>query len=435
MTPWIRARFKPGDILLLLFLFLPVAVALPRVMSGFAPNAIGWLTLTGRLTGILGLAMMLLAAMMSVRLPYYDRWFGGLVRLWVVHRFFGFAGFVLVLLHVALLAYAQLPFSIDAAIARVFPPFAEWPIWSGWLALLCMVIFLGPTFRFFGRLHYQRWKKLHLFSAPAVVFALLHAIPIAAETLVWWVMAVGAIGAIVWRKVLSPSLGRYRYEVVQVETLVHGVVEISLKPKGDAMAYEAGQFMYFTPLDPSLTAGRNEEHPYTISSAPHDEYLRVGIKALGDASAAIQKISVGSEVMLEGPYGDFYERIEPQRGQLWLAGGIGITPFVSGARDAANRAGEVDAHLFYLANDDQRAYYFAELQDLGARVEGLAVTPHYYRQEGPMTIEYLRTHCPDFAEREIYMCGPPAMVDHLKQLFLKAGFPGTRIHSEAFDFL
>src|SRR5690554_5876123 len=131
MMTWLKARFKPGDILLLLFLVLPVFVALPRLQGAFNDSAVGWLTLTGRLTGILGLAMMLLAAMMSVRLPYYDRWFGGLARLWVVHRFFGFAGFVLVLLHVVLLAYAALPFSIDAAILRMFPPLAEWPIWSG----------------------------------------------------------------------------------------------------------------------------------------------------------------------------------------------------------------------------------------------------------------------------------------------------------------
>ncbi|WLD57506.1 ferredoxin reductase family protein [Salinispirillum sp. LH 10-3-1] len=435
MTTWLKARFKPGDILLLIFLLLPLLVAMPRLLGAFNDSAVGWLTLTGRLTGILGLAMMLLAAMMSIRLPHYDRWFGGLARLWVVHRFFGFAGFVLVLLHVILLAYAALPFSIDAAILRIFPPLAEWPIWAGWLALVCMVIFLGPTFGFVGRIHYQRWKRLHLFSAPAVILALLHAIPIAAETLVWWLMAVFAIGAIVWRKVLSPSLGRYRYEVAKVDTLVRGVVEISLKPVDKTMAYEAGQFIYLTPLDSNLSAGRNEEHPYTISSAPSDEYLKVGIKALGDASSAIQTVAVGSQVYVEGPYGDFYERVEPQRKQLWLAGGIGITPFVSGARDVQNRQGEVSAHLFYLANDDQRAYYLDELMTLGQQVDGLDVTAHYYRKEGPINEAFLREHCPDFAEREIYMCGPPAMIHHLRQVFKGLGIPSSRIHSEAFDFL
>lgn len=59
--------------------------------------------------------------------------------------------------------------------------------------------------------------------------------------------------------------------------------------------------------------------------------LRFGIKDLGDASHALQTVTPETRVLIEGPYGEFFERRFPQRDMLWLGGGIGITPFVGGA--------------------------------------------------------------------------------------------------------
>lgn len=432
-----RTWLKAGNLVLLALLILPLIIAFPRLLSQWDSGTAGMLRAAGLGAGILGMSMMLVAAALSVRLPGLDRWFGGLPHMWLIHRGIGFGAFILIMVHALLLGFAAMPAGLSSSLTTMFPPFENWAVWMGWLALITMVIFLGPTFQFFGRpLHYQRWKKLHLLSAVATVFALLHLFPLARELWLWVILAVLAIGAIVWRKGLSPKLGRYAYEVVSVEPLVRGVVEISLKPTGQTMPYEAGQFVYLSPIDPELSAGHNEEHPYTIASSPDDEYLRIGIKDLGDASHALQTIKPGTKAMVEGPYGDFYDRHYPERKQLWLAGGIGVTPFVSGSR--AIKAGENqgdDVHLVYLANDHQRAYYLDELMAIGKDSDTLTVTPHYYRELGPLDSEFLKQHCPDFAEREIYMCGPPGMTEHLRQLLIEHGVPRSRIHSEAFDFL
>ena len=60
----------------------------------------------GRVTGVLGLSALLVTAAMCVRLPGLDRWFGGLPRLWLLHRRLGFSAFMLILAHVLLLAFA-----------------------------------------------------------------------------------------------------------------------------------------------------------------------------------------------------------------------------------------------------------------------------------------------------------------------------------------
>lgn len=427
-----KTLFKPGDALLTLLLLLPVLVF--SLAWSPASNLTAWLNDSGRLSGVLGLSLLLLAALMSIRLPRLDVAFGGLPRIWQLHRLAGFGGFMLVLLHVWCLAFAGLAGGLDGALARLFPPGSAWAIWLGWAALLCLVIFLAPTFRFFGRLHYQRWKALHLLSVPALLLALAHSIALTTPSWHWWLLGVGALGAIVWRKLLSPRLGRSDWTVEAVTPLATGVVELTLAPMGQPLQYQPGQFVYLTPRQPLLSAGNNQEHPYTLSSAPGETRLRLGIKKLGDASAALQHIAIGSRVQVEGPYGDFYQRHYPHRDQLWLGGGIGITPFVSGARAIAE-GWPVKAQLFYLCHDPERAYYLEELDQIATQNPAFKVTPHFLRSEGPLSLAFLEAHCPDFRQREVYLCGPPGMVNHLKPLLRQAGLPLTAIHTEVFDFL
>lgn len=426
---------KPGDVALIAALLVPLAVALPRLGWPGAGGAIAWLDWFGRTAGILGFAMMLLAAAVSLRVPGFDRPFGGLTRLWRVHHWLGFWAFILVMLHALALGFAGIPLSLNAAVLTLFPPAGEWVIWLGWLAWLAMVIFLAPTFGFFGRLEYQRWKRLHLVSAAALVLGLGHALPLAGERWPWWLLGIVGLGAIAWRKGVAPQR-RQPYRIEQVVPLARGVVELKLRPEGEGISHGVGQFIYLTPLDETLAAGRGEEHPYTIASAPSDECLRIGIKELGDASHALQTVTPGTRVLVEGPYGDFFGRRFPQRDMLWVGGGIGITPFVGAARNLTpDGPAECRIQLLYLAKDCSRAYYMDELGQIAEANDAFTFTLHCYRDHGFLDEAFLREHCPDFTEREIYLCGPPGMNAHVRQLLIGQGIPASRIHSEVFDFL
>ncbi|NMT62100.1 ferredoxin reductase family protein [Marinobacter orientalis] len=432
-----RLKGYPGDVLLLGVFLLPVVVAVPGLPWGGQ----AWLYSLAELVGVLALSAFLLAGMLSARIPGTDPWFGGLVRVWTIHRWLGFSAFMLVMAHVLLLALATLPFSIGRSIETVFPPLSDWEVWAGWAAFVTMLIFIAPTLDFFGTLHYQHWKRLHLLSAPALVLALIHTLTLSSVAWVWWLLSALALAAIAWRKLLSPWLARKPYVVDEVDTLARDVVELRLRPLGKGIRWQVGQFVYLTPMDRSLAAGYREEHPYTIASAAGDDELRIGIKAVGDATQALVNIKPGAEVRIEGPYGTFFETAGSgppgsQRKQLWLGGGIGITPFVSGARDRmSGAAAGLDVCLFYLANRPERAYYLDELVRIAEACDTFTVFAHYMNEEGAITRDYLAQHCPDFAEREVYVCGPPGMIDHLQALLRHEGVPANRIHTEAFDFL
>lgn len=394
------------------------------------------LAATGSAAGIAGLSWLLLALLLSHRLPGFDVPFGGLIRLWRIHHIIGAASFIMLLLHPVFLSLAAVPGGPEVVLAVLTPPPTHWPIWAGWLALLLMMMFMAPSFSFFGTPDYPRWKLLHRLSAAAAVLGIAHAIPLSralpAAQAAWLWGAFGALagGAFLWRTMLSRWLSRTPYVIADVRHPAAGVVELTLE--GPALDFRAGQFVYLTPLDPTLPAGRGEEHPYAIVSAPHEDRLRIAIKDLGDASHALLDVSPGSRVLVEGPYGHFLPE-RHDRPSLWIGGGIGLTPFVSAARAFAGSP--VDVQLVYCANDASRAYFLAELETIARRTPGLVVHAHYFAEQGPLSHRYLSARVPDVAARAAYVCGPQALLDLAKALLRRSGVPRRRIATEEFNLL
>jgi predicted ferric reductase len=422
-----------------LFVFLPLLLAAPGHTGDTEWSSV--LREAGRASGIVGTACLLLAGMLSVRIPGVDPWLGGLTAVWRLHHLLGAAAFVLLMAHPLLLALAAAGVSADAPLAVLWPPLADAAVWMGWGALAAMMIFLAPSFWFFGRPDYQRWKYVHLFAGPALILGLAHvialqrALPEPWGTAYWVLAGALALAAFLYRAVFSLWLGPYRCRVGEVVPMARGVVELSFVPEGKPIRYRAGQFVYLRHFDPAVRPGYNEEHPYTLSSSPAGTQVRIGIKALGDASAAMAKLRPGSLVTLEGPYGRFFPHDIGDRGQLWIGGGIGITPFVGRARDLAARRPDCDIHLVYCANRPERAYYHEELLAIAGSVPGFSVHLHYFNDRGVLTNEYLARVCPDYTQRQVFVCGPAPMTDHVTRLMRAAGVRGSRFHTEAFDLL
>ncbi len=416
----------------------PLAVVAADLYAGAPADAAAWLRWLGRAAGLVGFAWFLLAMALSARLPRFDLALGGLLSLWRMHHWLGAFSFVLLLMHPPLLALANVPAGPQAVLATLLPSLDAWTVWSGWAALLFMMLFLAPSFSFFGAPHYQRWKLLHRFSGAVLILALLHALALAgllkpaAAGWVWGVLAAVTAAAFLWRLLLSRWLSRRQYRISRVNALAPRVVEITLE--GPPLEYDPGQFVYFTPLDPSLPVGRGEEHPYSLVSAPHEPDLRIAIKELGDASAALMQVKEGTLATVEGPYGRF---VPPQHegAALWIGGGIGITPFVSVARAFTAQSASVDVHLVYCANDTSRAYYLAELEHIAARQPGFVVHPHYFAEQGALSASFLEGCTADYRQRVCYVCGPSGLLNLAETILTGEGVSRRHIHMEEFNLL
>lgn len=211
----------------------------------------------------------------------------------------------------------------------------------------------GAKLYFFGRSGYQCWKILHRLSGVAALLAVIHtlmlerALPYPWGEIIWLMLIIVAGISLFYSLVLKRRSGEYSYTVEEVNHPANNVVELALRAEGEgkSLSYQPGQFVYLTHYQKEL-AGCGEEHPYTLSSARGDLLARITIKALGDASFAIQEIPLGSRVNLNGPYGAFFPEQSDGK-ELWIAGGIGITPFLGCARHLASCLSQVDIELIY----------------------------------------------------------------------------------------
>lgn len=417
---------------------LPGLIALTHFTGTDFSTPGSLLNILGRLTGIWGLSFLLVAAILCCRVPGFDQPFGGLTKLWSLHHRLGALSFLLLLAHPVLLALAATEISLAAAVATLFSTQSS-IIW-GWLALLALMVFMAPTFDFFGQPEYQHWKWLHRLSGMTVLFALIHALMLnrSLPISIWALLAFLAVAAISYRWLFSRWHGQKNYRVNRIEHPANNVVELSLEPVDHLLDYAPGQFVYLTAYDSALTNGRGEDHPYTLTSAPDEPALRIAIKALGDASHAIQSIALNSKVKVEGPYGRFFpdsaSAPEPEP-ELWIAGGIGISPFLGRLRHCAKHHTKLNAHLIYCVQDEARLLFGEELSRLMRSLPESRLHVHFFYKEGPLNREFIETHCPDFVRRKAYLCGPIPLTNTSRALLIQGGVAPKHIVTEEFNLL
>jgi predicted ferric reductase len=224
------------------------------------------------------------------------------------------------------------------------------------------------------------------------------------------------------------GIGRYRYCVNEVRQLDDDAVEIVMAPVGRPLTFQAGQFVYATFHQSGIP---RESHPFTIASAPGDDSLRLAVKRFGDFTSSLMKLRPASQSSLEGPFGDFQLRSDSAHPQTWIAGGIGITPFLSWALSLDN---SMPADLYYCTPGPEQAHFLDELYDIADRYPTFRVIPIRKRSLGHLTVSDIEAVNPNVSHGEVFICGPPLMIDNLTAGLLKRGVPPDRIHSESFDF-
>lgn len=196
------------------------------------------------------------------------------------------------------------------------------------------------------------------------------------------------------------------------------------------MRWQAGQFAFVS----ATGAGMGEPHPFTIASAPTaDGSLRLGIKALGGWTRHLpERLAPGQRVRVDGPYGRFVFRKRVPR-QVWLAGGIGITPFMAWA-EALTDADRQDIALVWAVTTRDEAFAADRLAAIAARHPNLKVHIVASAEHGRLTAERLARLVP-FAlrESELFYCGPTGLRDAIVSGLKAMGQHPRRVHSEAFE--
>ncbi|MFJ3656856.1 ferric reductase-like transmembrane domain-containing protein [Streptomyces nigra] len=388
--------------------------------------------------GLHAALLMFCQLLLVARLPWLDRRIG-MDRLTVWHRWVGFALLWTVLTHATLvvLGFATLD---DTSMAKTFVALSGVPAsLLGMLAaaviLLIAVVSTRPLRR---RLPYEVWHGLHLTLYVALGLAFVHQLQetttftsSAFATTYWWTMWLFAFGALLTGRLVLP-LWRNAYHRFTVSAVVpesDNVVSVYVTGRHlDKLPARAGQFCIWR------FPGHHNwwlANPFSLSAAPDGRGLRLTAKAVGTTSAGLRNIPVGSRAFVEGPYGAFTSLHRTRPGVLLIAGGVGITPVRSMLEESATG----DAVVLYRVRSEADAVLLPEVRRLveqrGGRLHlltgrtGESAAPPF----GAQSLHHL---VPDVLERDVYVCGPPAMTAAVLAGLRELRVPAHQVHAEKF---
>jgi len=399
------------------------------------------LTGVGRITGLLAAYLALVEVVLLARLPALERAVG-FDRLSVWHRWNGHLCIDLVMAHVVLTVWGyalmdRLPIGKEISTmlgGGVYPGMITATVGT---AMLLGVV--GTSLVIVRRrLRYESWYAVHLLAYAGIALSWFHEIPTGNELVLdraaadyWRGLYAATIAVLVVFRLGLPlvHLLRHRLQVAQVTEEAPGAVSLHIVGRHlDRLRAEPGQFFLWRFLDRRRVWSA---HPFSLSAAPDGRSLRITVKDLGDHSGRIGSVRPGTRVLAEGPFGVFTESARRRRGKvLLIAGGIGITPI----RSLVERM-RGDVVVVYRALTEGDLVFKGELDELAART-GLVV--HYvvgdHRGEGAelLSSEHLRALVPDAPERDVFLCGPPAMTDVIGRNLRTAGVPRRHVHVERF---
>lgn len=394
----------------------------------------------GVLSGAAGAALWVTSLVLMVRFPAFDRYFGGLERLYFTHHVTGTLAYLMLLAHPMLLVAAALVVDPAAAAAMASPWRQPVSIILGWIGLMGLMAMLFATF--FSRLPYTLWKQIHAASGVAYIGALAHVAWLIPEPgagrgaaiALLIAMTAGLVVLAVRYGLDRGSLQARRFRVEMAKRVSPTTLEVTLAPlpTEQSLTYVPGQFVFVAFDSGPGYAGCREYHPFTISSAPGAGDFRLMVKALGDCTTRMQQLEAGSLARVQGPYGGLFREADFTRPHLWLGGGIGITPFLAMAAALPAHAASVD--LFYMARDTTEAFGLQTLRAYAAKKPNLRVFALLSNETPQQVQAAVETVSAPLAAREVYVCGPPGMLAATLAWLSQAGVPETQIHAERFDF-
>ena len=416
-----------------LLVALPCLLAALLGFNTYAPY--GADAALGIAVGAAAVVAMAQTLILAARPPLVEPLFGGLDRMYRVHKWLGISAMVLMILH------QQIEPDFERTVRET--GLGELGEEAGELAFNALLALIAVSwFRrlpFIGlEIPYQIWRFSHRFMGALFAIVVFHQFFVDMPTGVDPSLSIllntfGIAGVVAWifTELVAPQLRRREFTVSEISQ-TGDTTTLTLSPRGRAMRWRPGQFAFVRAPE----AGLSEPHPFTIASAPRpDGTLTFSIRALGGWTRSLPAtLRAGTRVQVEGPYGRFDFRKGGAR-QFWLAGGIGITPFLAWA-ESLTEAERRDIHLVHCVRTQEESIGVETLRAAAARNPRFSFEVVVTTRDGRLTAERLISAAP-FAVRDadLWFCGPTGLKDGiLKGLKVKGQTP-RRVRFELFEFV
>lgn len=410
---------KPFGLGLIAVAILAPLIWLPGIAQGRDVIA-----LFSQYIGLVALIAMAIAHLIATRWPGIEAVFGPLDQSYRVHKWLGIGAMVAILVHDTIDAEMR-GLGAETALVELAETLGEISLYG----LLILVVITIATF-----IPYHLWKWTHRLIGVFFVLGAFHYLfilkPFAnLDPLGIYMLVVCVVGLIAYAYTSAPRVFRpfRRYQIDALEPQGNAV-SVTMKPLRRGIRHRAGQFAFTSFVGGGLT----EPHPFTISAPPQaDGSLRFTIAPLGDYTGRVMRaLEVGADVRVEGPYGHFGARLDGP--QIWVAAGIGVTPFAALA--GALEPGQGPVTLVYSVRDAASAPHLAELQQRAQDNPAFSLVLWETSERGRLTSDDLAELAGDaLTSARVMFCGPVEMRRALQTGLATHGVTGRRFQYEEFE--
>lgn len=385
-------------------------------------------------SALIGICLLSLTIILSLRLSLIESIFGGLDVVYKAHHLIGQIAFIMIFFHPLFLLINSIQ-NLDL-ILFYFLPGKYLPHTIGTISFLLLVLLL--VFTLLINLPYKLWHLSHKLMGVTLILATWHALLSGTDInlypiLKWWVLLIAFIGifSYLYMLFLYQLIGpRHKAFVKYVETK-GDITEIKFLVK-KKFKFNPGQFVFikFLNLEKSF-----EIFPFSISCSPNEELVRISAKKSGDfTSYTLPKVNVGDPVFLYGPYGKFGEKaLFGNKDMIWIAGGIGITPFLSMMNQEINR----NIDFFWACKDRKDSVYDDEIKNISRDRNKINYRLWISTENGRLSAEIIikSIGANNIGDKLIFICGPTQMMMGLANQFVKIGVSPRNIIFEDFNLL
>jgi predicted ferric reductase len=393
----------------------------------------------GRLTGMVAAYSMLVLVLLVARLPVIER-AAGQDQLVAWHRQIGPWPIYMVTAHGIFITLGYAAQAKTGVLHEFWTLLSTYPgVLAGTAGFLLLVTACVSSYRHVRKkMAYETWWTVHLYTYLALFLAFSHQTATGqpfvghpAARAVWTAIWIGGAAAVLIYRVGLPLMRTLRH--MPVVEAVHadapGIATITVRGRAlDRLPIAGGQFLQWRVLKPGLWW---HAHPYSISSVPNHGRMKLTVKDLGDHSRAMTRLTPGTRLAIEGPYGRFTEDARGGDAVALVGAGVGIAPIKSLLEDTPPG---VDIAVVVRGHTEDELVARDDIRALCAQRETVLHELAGSRSDVRLDRDRLVELIPSIAERDVYVCGPDGFITAVSTAAADAGVPPDRIHSERFDF-
>lgn len=362
--------------------------------------------------------------LLSMRIKFLIQWFGGLDRLYFYHRWLAILPLFVITIHEQLSDAIIEIFDIESPILGEANDAGET---AQTLFIALIVIAMLSKF-----LKYEHWRLIHRLMILPFIYGSYHAFYSStydlfngsALSIFMSVIVVGGMFAsfymvYTYQWFAFPNRGK----VTNITHLNDSTIEVELSLK-KTYRYIPGQFAFIKVFQKGI---EDAPHPFSLSGKSGKK-VYFTMKVLGDYTRHMKQfLKVGTTIAITSAYGTL-TMVEGGPKQLWIAGGIGVTPFLAQLRSHAELDQKID--FYYSFRNEKDAVHLSLLSDISKTYPQVNMHLHDAKKQGYLSFKGVKFD----EDTEVYLCGPRLMVASLiKQI--KASNPGIKIDYEAFTFM